>query len=274
MCVVFVGGHAGNKTLILNQFIDCEGKTLAKQLRTIHMLYSEESLTKRLKRQTSTNLHQLEAMHMVTQNPLQYTKRSRKFFEGSPNAGNIFGPIATLDPSATWLTTYREKKEMYASFRAPVGGTVENDENEGRGKRKRQDSDIEPMSLHSTQREVHLELLHSHPPPPSSTSRHVMVASPWHALRQARHTSGLRSRRSTRRASYDISLRTCSTATPSLTTHGIRSPCLRCLRDVEALCQPPEETIREATVTIRETMTSLGSRPKASSRARRRRRSR
>lgn len=164
MWVVFDGGHAGNKTLILNQFIDCEGKTLVKQVRTVHMFYSEESLTKRLKRQTSINLHQLEAIHMVTQSPLQYTKRSRKFFEGSSNAGNIFGPIATPDPSASWLTTYREKKEMYASFRAPVGGTVEHDENEGRGKRKRQDSDIEPMSFHSTQREVYLELLHSHPP--------------------------------------------------------------------------------------------------------------
>ena len=40
---------------------------------------------------------------------------------------------------------------------------MENDENKG-WCASRQDSDIEPMSLHSTKREVYLERLHSHPP--------------------------------------------------------------------------------------------------------------
>ena len=74
--VLFDGGLAGNRTLMLNQFVNQEGKALSKAVKTLHLHYSEAAMELRYCRvKEGTVLHQLQrvAGHLVAVSARQET---------------------------------------------------------------------------------------------------------------------------------------------------------------------------------------------------------
>ena len=162
--MLFDAGAHGNKSVMLNQFQDSEGKAFPKSVWTLHLVYSEQSVAKKLKRTASSQVHQLEYVHMVTQAPLRFLKKDRSYFENCTNAGDVLTPIAMPQLADQWLATFQDKRAMYGNMRTPVGGAVETEHGSEPGqKRKRLDNDVEPMTYHGMIPEVYKELLHSHP---------------------------------------------------------------------------------------------------------------
>ena len=105
-------------------------------------------------------LNQLESVHIISDKPYAPLKKPRKRFSNSSTAGTVLSPVAVPDLADQWLLTYGEKKKVLGAMRAAIGGDTAG---AGVEKRKRVDSDIEPISFHNMTHTVPEELLHSYP---------------------------------------------------------------------------------------------------------------
>lgn len=74
----------------------------------------------------------------------------------------MFGPTGLPDVDSQWLLTFSDKKLLYGPMRTAIGGETANLDKTG-AKRRRCDSDFEPVAYHSMLPEVFQELLSSYP---------------------------------------------------------------------------------------------------------------
>ena len=120
------GFKPGNKTALLNSFVQSDNKSMAKTDHTYYVQYEEESLSQRRLRSRGPLL-QVEHLVAVTSAPLKVERRPRKHFVGSTH-GNSIGPIVLQDlgPAGLgWRLTAEEKRAALGkSGRVLTGGSV------------------------------------------------------------------------------------------------------------------------------------------------------
>lgn len=146
------GGRHGNASAIINQFALPGGKPMKRNVRTVYIAYSEESMQERC--QISRGLaDQMEFLHLVTAGGLLLTKLPRKHFGGT-NTGNFLGPLSLQPLREQWQLTLGEKVKLYGFSRQAV--EKERDEPP---EHVRQSSDIEPATYWGSTCEFYDEVL-------------------------------------------------------------------------------------------------------------------
>ena len=150
----------GNEQEIQKCFKKSNGKLKDKNRRTIFIFYDQDSLAERrtLTRKT-TVINQMEFCSVITKDPLDLgAETKRKMYSGT-NKGDSIGPVASPKEEDLWMLPLKQKKSCYGNHRIAVGGSGA-DSDIGRGKKTRQDADMEPFSYHSVSSDLYAELIH------------------------------------------------------------------------------------------------------------------
>lgn len=94
-----------------------------KQVRTLYLMKSLESLKTRVARvKTVNSISQVEHVYLITKGMSQLSPVQHTFFDGG-SAGNLIGPVAVPPPSEQWSLPYSEKKKVLGDYaKIAVGG--------------------------------------------------------------------------------------------------------------------------------------------------------
>lgn len=117
------GGKHGNEGSMMNAFCTDDGR-MATTKRSIWLHFTEESVTKRYNKVGGSTVQQEELMNLVSRNPLHFSGRKRRHFEGT-HRGSILGPMAleSYDSVTFWKLPEKEKRDLFGKAnRIAVGG--------------------------------------------------------------------------------------------------------------------------------------------------------
>jgi hypothetical protein len=170
--VVSDAGRSGNKTVLLNAFVDTSGKVISKKsVRAVSLILSEDSLAACSEKQRVFNtINQLQTWYHVSKGPLHLNIHNRLVTPRSTNRGNVIGPVAKPPRDShvdNFMLTVKEKFEVFGRHgpRILVGGVVDGDdgdqEKEEPMSKTRNKTDDEPLLFHTVPGIALRELLHS-----------------------------------------------------------------------------------------------------------------
>ena len=170
--VVPDSGRHGNNKEILAQFVDRQGKALAKDHKVLLTMASYESMERRadLTRGVMT-LPQSEMWHFVSTfgDYMRALRKAQVHFPKSSTAAQCIGPVDVLQVEDAWQLTVGAQKRIYGEEgktkaggpgpEGAAGSAADADDNEPKNKVRKTADTVEPVTWHGTAPAVWEEIL-------------------------------------------------------------------------------------------------------------------
>lgn len=152
MHLLFDGGRHVNETGLQAAFKNTEtGNMFSTDKHTLYLQCDEDSVAARkLKVRGPTSLPCMEFLHDVTNAPLRATDSERLHYGGTTRS-NVIGNIRLPSFDELVQVSFAEKKSMLGPARFEVGGPTSG----VTGKATRNDSDMEPISVHALPKQLY-----------------------------------------------------------------------------------------------------------------------
>lgn len=163
---LFDGMKHNNETLFLNSFKGADGTAISKTKRTISLVYSESSLSSRLRCVKGyAAMHQIENLHIISKEPIKTKTVNRLHYEGT-SRGQVIAPVTapSWDDPDQWTLTPAEKRTMFGKIgRIAVGGSAGIRDDSDNKPARRDPNAPEPVFFHAHPYELDEELTHNFP---------------------------------------------------------------------------------------------------------------
>lgn len=154
--------HGNEQALVSTPFKQVDGDPIPKTIKTLKVLYNEESLRNRLSRNRSSHtISQMEYVHLLTGSAMRVAPKTRAIYEGT-NQGELVGFVKAMawdDDDSCMRASPSQIKDIFGKIGtmlvggANPDGSHKPDFNDGR----------EPVFFHSHPYELDAEMSHSYP---------------------------------------------------------------------------------------------------------------